>query len=341
MASDEFPLLRSHEVMDYKRCRKKWYWRWRRGLVIKARKFGALDLGTWMHGALAIWYEGGLKRAAMPLAHAVATQAELSISVAKANGAPEHELDKASELAMLGEHVAEAYQNHYGDDPDVDVIQAEIPLEFSITDNDGRLIAKHKLKPDMVYRERGTRNVWLMEHKTAGQIRTEHLPIDGQARPYGVMSERALRKLGLLDQRDVFKGVMYNFLRKALPDDRPTDGKGRYLNRNGTVSKRQPGRQFLRHPVVMTRAAKLRALQNLAKDAAEITFMAQSLRNGEVKPENLPITPDKGCPRFCDYFAICSATEQGTDVRSMEQAMYTRRDPYLYEEETTDEPAEW
>ena len=47
------PVIRSGERMCFKRCQKKWYWEWRRGLVPRNKTFGALDLGTWMHIALA------------------------------------------------------------------------------------------------------------------------------------------------------------------------------------------------------------------------------------------------------------------------------------------------
>ena len=331
--------LRSHETADYKRCKKKWYWKWRRGLVLKARKFGALDLGTWMHAALAAWYEPGLRRKGH-LASLFADVAYQAARKAARDGAPEYELERAEELSALGEEVCNAYEKHYDGDPDVHVLDAEIPLEFEITTTSGELITIHKLKPDLVYRDRKTGDVWVMEHKTASQIQTSHLVIDGQARPYGVMVERALHNLGILTTRDRFCGIMYNFLRKALPDERPTNEKGQYLNKNGSVSARQPGRQFLRHPVTLTRAAKVRTFQMLAMDAAEISFMTAQLRQG-YSPSRLPITPDKSCPRFCEYFDLCVATEQGSDTRNMEETLFLVRDPYLYDEETTEDKSEW
>lgn len=331
--------LRSHETADYKRCKKKWYWKWRRGLVLRSRRFGALDFGTWMHAALAAWYLKGAKRNGRlsALFNDVAYQVT---EHAARTGAPDHEIDRAHELGALGAEVCDAYERHYGRDPDVDVIDAEIPLEFEITKPNGELITLHKLKPDLVYRDRQTGDVWVMEHKTATQIQTSHLVIDGQARPYGVMAERALRKLGVLTARDTFRGIMYNFLRKTLPDERPTNADGKYLNKNGSVSARQPGRQFLRHPVTLTRAAKLRTLQMVGMDAAEISFMTRQIREG-YPPHLLPITPDKSCPRFCDYFDLCVATEQGSDTQSMEETIFMVRDPYVYDEETTDDKSEW
>jgi hypothetical protein len=196
----------------------------------------------------------------------------------------------------------------------------------------------HKLKPDLVYRSKRDLGVWLMEHKTAATIRTEHLVIDDQARPYGAMAERSLRKLGLLGKDEQFKGIMYNFMRKALPDERVIDEQGRALNKNGTVSKRQPSPLFVRHPVTMTRAAKVVALRRIQGEAVMLTMMTKSIREKKIDPDFIPKTPHNSCPKTCDFFAMCTAEEQGVDITEMRRRLYTRRDPYVYEEETTTEP---
>lgn len=329
-------LYRAHEGIDYKRCPKKWFWRWRRGLVLKKKSFGALDLGTWVHDTLAWWYSpGGYKRAGDMVDH-FWMMVEDILGVATANGAPAHVIDKGWELAALGEAMLKRYQEIYGDDPGVFVIAVEHPLEFEITDSEGKLIAIWKLKPDLIYRDKQQR-VWLKEHKTATTIQTEHLVIDDQARPYGVLAERALKKAGLIEPSDRVAGVMYNFLRKALPDERETDAQGRYLNKNGTVSKKQPGAYFLRHPVTMTTQSKKVALRRIQTDVSLVTTLAKSIRAGRIDPDNLPKTPSKSCPRFCDYFAICAAEDQGADIRGMVRDLFVVQDPYEYPE-TADEP---
>lgn len=337
---DNLPRLRSGERVDFKRCVKKWYWRWRMGLVPRQKVFGALELGTWMHAALAAWYGVG-KRRNGKLSRHFNDAAEQSIREAKAQGAPEHVIEKAYELLALGDAVAEAYERFYGKDSGIDVITAEVPLEFVIADPENdEPIATHKLKPDLVYRDQD-KKVWLMEHKTATQIRTGHLVIDDQARPYGVFTERALQNLGIISRTaGQFWGITYNFLRKALPDLRDTrmvDGRWMYLNKDGTVSKRQPAIQFLRVPVRLTRAAKRRTLFRILGEAVIITEITAALRRKEIDPVDLPKTPHHSCEKFCPFFSICVAEEQGTDIRSMIKHMFIRRDPYIYDEETTDE----
>lgn len=335
----DLPLIRSGERVTYKRCQRKWYYAWRLGLVPRQASFGPLELGTWMHYALATWYGlGGYRRQGELAEHLWQAFLQAHSDAIRA-GAPEHLLEKARELAELGVEVAKAYQRFWGEDGEIYVLAAEVPLEFEITyEREQRIAAIHRLKPDLVFRDPDG-GVWLMEHKTAAQIGIGHLSIDDQARPYGVMAERALRKLGIIKAHQEFKGIKYNFLRKALPDMREVNAAGKYLNKNGTVSKRQPTPQFLRHPVTLTKPAKIRALRRIQQETCEVTDMAELVRSRRLHPSALNITPHKSCPKLCDYFSICEMEENGLPTADAIRAMFVRRNPYLYDEEnpTTDE----
>lgn len=335
---DSLPVVRSHERMDYKRCQRKWYWRWRRGLVPKSKRFGALDLGTWMHNALAVWYQPGRKRASAPLAHLLVAEGEAAMHAAREAGTPDHEIEKADELLLLGEHVATAYQDYYGDDPGINILRTEIPLEFTFPDDSGNVIAVHKLKPDAVYRDEEGR-LWILEHKTAATIRTGHLTLDDQARPYVAMGEQALIKSGIVRKGQRLHGIMYNFLRKGLPDERPMNADGKYLNKNGTISKKQPPPLFLRYPVTPSRRGRAVTLRRVQHETAVITSLTRALRRGVVREEHLMKTPHTSCEKFCPFYAMCTVEEEGGDWKQMERVMFIRRDPYVYEEETTDTPS--
>lgn len=332
---NSLPVIRSHERMDYKRCPKKWYWHWRKGYVLKAVSFGALDLGTWVHLAFGEWYVPGLVRNGSLAAH-FATAAEADLNNALELRVPQHVMEKAEELLALGESMCRAYEAYYGTDPTVEVLGTEIPLEFTIPDYRGQQVAVHKLKPDMVYRDTRDGSIWLMEHKTAVSIRTEHLVIDDQARPYGAMAERALRNLGILGKHEVVKGITYNFVRKGLPDLRERDDAGKALNKDGSVSKKQPAAQFLRKPITLTKEAKRVTLMRMQREAVEMTSITQALRNGRITADELGKTPHHSCPKFCDYFAICAAEDNGIDTQEMERSLFTRQDPYAYGESTAE-----
>jgi hypothetical protein len=339
--TDSLPVVRSHERMTHKRCPRQWYWKWRRGLVPKRKAFGALDLGTWVHNALEGWYVPGSVREGTLYMH-FNTWANLAIQAARREGAPAEVLDKAEELACLGEAMCKSYEAHYGQDDDIEVLGTEIPLEFTFPDHRGRLAAKHLLKPDMVVVFKSTGQIWVWENKTAASLHgcTEHLVIDDQARPYGAMAERALKEAGVIGRKDEVQGIMYNFMRKAFPDERWVDAEGRALNKNGTVSKKQPAPLFLRHPVRMTVAAKRITLSRLRAETLEITALAQAVRRHEIDPMDLKKTPHKSCPKFCDYFAMCASEEGGGNIALMEKSMYRVENPYTYGG-STDDPKGW
>lgn len=332
----ELPLIRSHTRIDFKRCPKKWYWRWLLGLVPVAKSFGALDLGSWVHDALSRWYKIGRKRNGDLVEH-YREVSNAAIDQAVAAGLPEHEALKAAELQFLGEALVKSYVEAYGKDSNVEILGAEIPLEFPLSDENG-VIAKHKLKPDAVFRDLRTRKIWLFEHKTAASIQTEHLVIDDQARPYAAMAQPALRKAGVILPNESVAGIMYNFIRKAFPDTRKMNEKGQYLNLNGTVSKKQPPPYFVRHPITVANQAKAMTLRRLRAESLMITLLRQHIIDGSIDPVMIPKTPHRSCPKFCEFFKMCRLEEEGADITDMQRALYIRQDPYLYEEETTDEP---
>jgi len=325
------PKITAHERMDFKRCEMKWFWHWRKGLRPKAISFGALELGTWVHLAFEHWYQKGRRRDGS-LPEWFAQFADEAIQEALAAGAPDHAIEQAEELLALGELMMKAYETRYGLDSDVIVLSVEIPLDFLIPSwATEEIIAVHKLRPDMVFMD-GNGDVWLMEHKTAKTISTTHLPIDDQARPYGAMAEPALRKAGVINRRHRFRGIMYNFVRKSLPDDRPEDAQGRKLNLNGTLSKRQPSPQFVRHAVTLSKQAKLVTLNRVRTETQIIAQLGDALRSGEITRAVLKKTPHKSCVHFCPFFDMCVADENGADIRMMEKAMYRKENPYLYQE---------
>lgn len=331
----QLPVIRQSERVDFKRCMKKWFWRWRKGLVPKQQDYGALTLGTWMHTALE-WRYTNPRYKGHPLYVAFDTVSSAALHAAVGEGTPQHQLEKAEELRALGLGMAKGYDRLYDRDPDIDPMGAEIPLKFDIVDG-CRVVAIHRLKPDLLYRNPKD-EIWLLENKTAKQISTEHLSIDDQARGYAAMSERALKNAGYLKSNEQVKGVMYNFLRKIMPDERPKNTQGLSLNKDGTVSKQQRTPEFVRYPVVLSRASKRQALNHIAREASMITRMTLALREKRMSPDSLMKTPHKSCPKLCEFFTMCEMEEQGGDIHEMQRTAFNRRDPYEYEQDTTEIP---
>lgn len=324
--------LRSHEVMDFKRCPKKWYWKWRMGLVPKAHRFSALEFGTWVHESFQAWFAQGRKRNGKLADHFFEISAD---HIGTSTDAPPSLIEKAEELQILGVHMMTAYEKHWERDKALDIVAVEQPLEIDVT-VEGEYVTTYMLKPDALFRYEPGR-YRLLENKTARSIRTGHLPIDGQARPYGVLAERAFKSAGILGKNDRIDGILYNYLRKALPDERERNAEGLYLNKNGSVSKNQPSPTFHREFIAITTPAKVITLRRIQTDSAIITGIADSIREGRIEPSMIPKTPHHSCEKFCDFFAMCVAEENGSPIDSMRRDMFIRQDPYDYGE-STDEP---
>jgi len=307
----------------YKRCPKKWYWKYKLGLVPKAQIFGATDLGTWVHEALALWYQANAKdRMRLSLVELFSGIAGSALEWAKRDGAPDEQLEKGEELSLLGENMMQAYAYRYGNDASIHILAVEMPLQFEFP------LGIHRLKPDAVYRD-GNGDNWLLEHKTTQSISTEYLSLDDQARPYGSMAELALKKVGILKRTDTLRGIMYNFMRKGFMDEREYDSEGYALNKNGTRSKRQPAPLLLRHPVFMSRKAKVITLKRVEREVMELTSLTNRLRAGQMDPMWIPKTPNKACKR-CEFFKMCVMEEEGGDITDMRKGMYVKRDPLSY-----------
>lgn len=326
--------IRSHERITFKRCETRWYWAWRRGLVPKVSTQHALTLGSWFHDALERWYGIGFNRNST-LREQMEAIVEVSANPPRLHGLPDTLANTIRGAANLAVNMARAYDCKYGADRELYIVATEVPLEFELfRDDDMRIM--HLLKPDAVVRI--DNQYWLLEHKTAKSIRTDHLVIDDQARPYGVMAERALKNKGILGPNDRIEGILYNYIRKAQPDTRDMNADGKYLNKDGSVSKRQPIPQFLRHTVTLTDRAKRITLRRLISEACQVATCTRDLHDKTYGLTQLRKTSHWACPRMCEYFQICSAHESGSDITEMTRSLFRVENPYDYAENTTEIP---
>lgn len=108
--------------------------------------------------------------------------------------------DSALEQAELAEGIVKHYHEWASQNDNFNVLGTEIPFEVKIADSTwtGRF--------DGVIEVGG--KLWIMEHKTAKQVKTEHVLRDKQISAYVL----AAKKLGI-----EVEGVVYNTLKKALP----------------------------------------------------------------------------------------------------------------------------
>ena len=329
---DSAPFIRTSERKDFKRCMTRWHWAWREGL----RSGGAetatpLWFGTGVHEALAQWYQLGTKRGDHPADFWLDWVGEEERHVRTALSEDFRE-DEWVDARDLGEAMLDGYVKRYGADESWDVLFIEHPFQIDIprpvsapSGSDlqtAEIMATFAGTFDGVYRDLYDDTIWLMEHKTAKIISTGHLPLDDQAGGYWAIASKILQDRGVLAKGDKIEGIMYNFLRKGMPDERPENEEGQKLNKDGSVSKNQPAPLYLREPVFRDRrerATQLRRIQH------EVLWMDKA-RNA---PDILTKTTNDRCHWDCKFYEMCLLHEKGTDDwKEYRDAMFVRRDPY-------------
>lgn len=328
----DLPIIRTSERRTFKRCPQQWYWAWRMGLKQRYRQADALWFGTGIHLALAEWYCGpGLRRGPHPAETWLEYVADEEAKVRVATG-DKWDDDVWLDAKALGVTMLEEYLALYGQDDSWHVIAPEQAFKLVIPKHSGASdLAIYAGTFDLVYRDLEDDSIWLGEHKTAKAISIGHLPLDDQAGSYWAIASRILEDAGVLRKGESIEGIMYNFLKKAEPDERPEDSEGRKLNQNGTVSKRQPKPNFLREPVKRTRAERRTMIKRIQDEAVWMNAARKS-------PDKIFKNPTFNCQWDCSFHDMCILHEKGgDDWREYATAVYRVQDPYADHRKSADE----
>jgi len=218
-------LVRTSERGDFLKCRQLWYWRWvDRYQPIEEQP--ALEFGDYVHQALAIYYQPGRKRGPKPAETFEKIMSERTDSF---NMWSDGEWTKALDL---GVGMLERYHERWKDaDQEYEVISSEQTFELPI----GRVLGERIIYVgtfDGVWRHLPTKKIRFPEHKTGVSIVTDALALNEQAGAYWAYGPRWLRLQRLLEPDEELDGIIYNFLRKSIPDsDAHYDEQGRKLNK--------------------------------------------------------------------------------------------------------------
>lgn len=324
----ELPIIRTSERRTFKECQQKWWWAWREGLKPKRENKLPLWIGTGIHLALEKWYCGpGLKRGPHPAETWEQYVGGEEWAVNAASGYEKNWIDaKELGIAML-----EGYIEKYGRDESWDIIAPEQTFQVTIETPAGRKQALYVGTFDLVYFDLEDETYKLADHKTAASIRTDHLPLDDQAGSYWALAGPVLEDAGYKLKGGHISAITYNFLRKAMPDDRDEDDAGRKLNKNGTVSKRQPAPLF--HREIVERTARERSTQ-IRRISNEAKWMAAARRS----PDSITKNPTRDCPNMCQFHTMCLIHEKGgSDWKDYRDAMFRVEDPYSDHRKSTEE----
>lgn len=370
--------LRNSERGTLDRCAQQWWWHWREGLQPKETA-KPLWFGTAIHNALADYYRPGKKRS-KDFIDKFRESADMEAEYVRTNVGSIDE-EQWVDARELGETMLLGYRDHYQGDKHWDVIATEQPFELIIPYSWGSgmswLVKKMKRAGintdhfilngtfDGVFRDNDDRKrIKLMEHKTAASISVAHLPMDNQAGTYHAVAQTVGRHQGWLGKSELIMGIQYNFLRKALPSDKPRDAQGYVTNqpsKDQLVEALDPHVQWEVGPRGGVKYPTIAELQALAEEHGLTVLGARSkvqppplferhmvrksprMRatqverlNAEIMRMNamvvgaLPVTKSPGrntCP-MCAFKDMCELHEAGSGWTELRDALFRSSDPY-------------
>lgn len=357
LGNEQQVLLRTSERKTYRGCRWAWNVKYLHGLEPKGRR-GALSFGTLIHAALEGYYPPGDSRGDDPV--------ETFLNLYDEQQAAFDQWDEEGNripARELGEAMLRGYLDEYGNDSELTIITPELGFQIDVYDHRGDYLVTYVGKIDAAARHRKHGKVVLLEHKTAKSIEFVRINSDygEQGLSYWWAATRWLRHIGELGEDEHIDQVLYNFLRKGMPDERPRNEQGHCLNKpskdaivaaceseglvtKGTIpvltdrlldagwtehdvallgepSKIQPAPLFHRQPLDLGQNQLEQFEKRLRQEAWEM---------GQVRKGNIPTykSPSSWTCRMCDLRDICEVHEMGGDWEGMLELDFKEWDPY-------------
>lgn len=256
------------EMDTFRQCPLKHHWSYRERWAKTPKVGSALSRGTLWHNVLETHYEMIRRGETDP--QVLRDFALREYLVDPANGSQDDD-------QVLVEWMYDGYVDHYGVDPEWEILATEVAGQVPLP------LPKYHLrfKIDMLVRQRSTGKVWLVDHKSARDFtRQAEIDIDDQ---FGLYTW-ALRKLGI---------PVFGFIRS---DTRTQRNKG-------PMTAEQRFRRVLTYRTDTE-------LHNIAVDAADTAHRAWG---GEPVRHSSP-APDR-CTWRCDFLEVHLMTRKGTDEK--------------------------
>lgn len=220
------PLIRTSERGDFKSCQYFWYWHWVRGYSSPTVPTWSW-FGTAIHKALETRYPIGTKRRPLPevLEAFEAACGDEHGRIWEKGGDLDDEV--VNDSMELGKAMLTGYIKHYDQDSRWQVIHTEQPFQIDVRHpRTGRLIAVYCGTWDLLVWDRVDKVYRLVDHKTRAQFKQDwsFFDLNDQAGSYLWVAPEVLVHLGLIKKTDVIDGIIFNMLRKAMPQPTAEDG---------------------------------------------------------------------------------------------------------------------
>jgi hypothetical protein len=319
-------MMRNSETQTYKACRQKWYWSYVEHY--KPNQVQAhFTVGSMVHAGLEHWYIPGRKRGVHPaktvnrLYKEWLTDGGREIKV-KVGGGDSEDDSNYVEINELMIHMMTNYVDTYGKDDFIEVLAPEQLFRVDVYDEHGRYVCTQVGQIDLCFRDRRTNRIGFMEHKTGSTLMPFGAPesLDEQSGTYWTYGPQWLKHTGQIPEEAELDFIMFNRMRKAFKSDKPTNAEGLVLNKDGSVSKRQPAPLFKRSMVY--RNAHDSDILN--DRVIAVSREMQMIERGELEVYK---HPDKHCG-FCEFKDVCEVHESGGDYQTMFDMMFLKWEPY-------------
>jgi hypothetical protein len=354
------PLIRTSERGDFA-CQWYWYHHWVLGLSAPRVPTWSW-FGTAVHKALEVRYPVGTKRGHIAdVLDAFEAAVEGERRRVWTEGAELDEEEVVDGIA-LGRAMLIGYVKHYGQDQHWDVIHSEQTFQILVPNPkvDDKYTAWYCGTWDLVVWDRRDKVFRVVDHKTRKTFVQDWSFYDhnNQAGSYLWVAPEVLRHKGILGKKDVIDGIIFNILKKAMPDERPRDKNGIARNQpkkehylaalsslgltappkatmpvlakmvgdrgyvvHGEPSAKQPGPLFYRHTTYRNERERVSQAKAVIAEAYQMRLVRKGI---------IPMTKHKteDCVR-CPLFDMCLLDEQDPEeAQQYARTMLVKRDPY-------------
>jgi hypothetical protein len=308
-------------VQTAKRCRRKWWLGWYRGLTpIHENLLDTRSTGTRVHRALQAWYvpdgetptdpRDALERVLVEDWTKIKTAAEERGHDEFVIGdlAAKFEKSASLERAMIEGYVE--WLQESGADSQLKIVGAEQSVRVHLYDHvrtDGEVTPVYAmgLLDVQAYRTSDGAKLF-MDHKTVGSLKDPVLMLPQNEQ---MLHYHLLQWLSTSDAEERCDGALYNMLRR--------------VKRTATAKPPFYDRYEVRHNLQELETYRRR----LIAETRDILNMIEQLDAGADPMDVAYPTPTKNCTWDCDFFSICTMFDDGSHVEAAVKSLYKEVDP--------------
>jgi hypothetical protein len=364
------PLLRTSERGDFKHCPWLWNQVWNLGWRSKREPTWAW-FGSAIHKGLEARYPVGRKRGtreAMLEAFEVAIDKEVRRVYTEGGELDETEVVDGKEL---GRQMLLGYVKEFGDDSAWEVLDTEGTFQIDVPHpTKDKTLVVYCGTWDLVIYDLVEKVYKVVDHKTRKAFpgNWEFYTINDQAGSYLWVAPEVLLAKGIFKGGEAIEGLVFNALRKHLPDTRPRDADGNARNKPikahyhaaldaakvpyssrdtipvlhalatqhglpevlGDISAKQPAELFHREEVYRTPQERVTQARRVQQEAVWMSL----IRKGKLEPIK---HTSEDCVR-CPLFDVCQTHEQDPEAAwELRAATMVKRDPYRDHREAMEE----